>query len=132
MSTSTMARVLIVDDTVALRSMVASALTRSGDYEVVGQAGNGQEALELAPLVRPDLVVLDLSMPVMDGVTALPRLRELLPEALIVVFSGFEHAELRPTLTKAGASGFIEKGTPLRKVVKMLTALRAGEDMHEV
>lgn len=116
-------RVLLVDDTAMLRGIVRTHLDRTGRYVVVAEAGNGVDGLAAARRARPDLVVLDLQMDVMDGATALPQLRELLPEARIVIFTGHDHESLWPQLSAAGADAAIGKGTRLAEVVATLDTL---------
>ena len=83
-------RVVLVDDTEDLRQLMRIALKRAG-YDVVGEAGDGAAGIEVARSASPDLVVLDLSMPVMDGLEALPQIRADLPDATIVVMSGLTY-----------------------------------------
>jgi DNA-binding NarL/FixJ family response regulator len=115
-------RVLVVDD-------VAVLLDVEDDFEVVGTAADGAQALERADALEPDIVLLDLAMPVMDGLQALPALRDRLPNARIVIFSGFEHEALAREALAAGADAYIEKGTSVMQLVARLRQLRtAGED----
>lgn len=110
--------VMLVDDALGVRQLIAKALDRSGLFEVVAEAGNGHQALALAREHSPQVVLLDLSMPVMDGLTALPLLHELLPQAFIVIFSTVEHVDLHDAVLAKGAVGVIDKGagTPLREI----------------
>jgi CheY-like chemotaxis protein len=82
-------RTLIVDDHAEIRFILRIAAARYG-LEVVGEAGNGQEAIALASSFQPDLILLDIAMPVMDGLEALPSIRHAAPTAKIVVLSAFE------------------------------------------
>jgi DNA-binding NarL/FixJ family response regulator len=113
-------RVLLVDDTPQLRKLLGGALERSGRYTVVGEAEDGAQGISAAATLIPDLIMLDLSMPVMSGLDALPRLRALLPQTVIVVFTGVEQIGMRDRLRDAGADGFIEKGTPLAELLPMI------------
>ena len=108
-------RAVVIDDTVDIRELLSLVLTRSG-MEVVGEAGDGQAGVEVVRAERPDVVLLDLAMPVMDGVEALPIIRELVPDARIIVLSAFAGA-VREQVLDWGADGYLEKGTPLKKVV---------------
>lgn len=117
-------RVLVVDDAANLRELLAVLLDVEDDFEVVGSAGDGIQALELADKLRPDVILLDLAMPVLDGLAALPGLRERLPEARIVVFSGFEEQALVERALEAGADAYVEKGTSVLQLVARLRALR--------
>ena len=112
-------RVVLVDDTEDLRQLMRIALRRAG-YEVVGEAGDGAAGIEVARSERPDLVVLDLSMPVMDGLEALPHIREALPDAAIVVLSGFGAHQMTDKALARGADGYLQKGAPLASVVEYL------------
>jgi DNA-binding NarL/FixJ family response regulator len=123
-------RVLVVDDAANLRELLTVLLDVEDDFEVVGTAADGVQALEKAQSLNPDIVLLDLAMPVMDGLQALPGLRERLPDARIVIFSGFEHEALAREALAAGADAYIEKGTSVMQLVARLRQLRtsAGED----
>jgi DNA-binding NarL/FixJ family response regulator len=113
-------RTLIVDDVFDLRFMVRLALERSGHFEVVGEAENGREAVDLARRYLPDLVLLDISMPVLDGLQALPLVLEACDSCKVVMLSGFEAARLGSTAVELGAAGFLEKGTPPHRLVEEL------------
>src|SRR3954471_7697700 len=123
-------RVLGVDDAANLRELLTVLLDVEDDFEVVGTAADGAQAIERAAALQPDVVLLDLAMPVMDGLQALPGLREQLPGARIVIFSGFEHEALAREALAAGADAYIEKGTSVMQLVARLRQLRtsAGED----
>ena len=108
-------RAVVIDDTTDIRELLRLALSRGG-MDVVGEAGDGRAGVELVRVERPDVVLLDLAMPVMDGVEALPLIRELVPDARIIVFSAFAGAVTRQVL-ECGADGYVVKGTPLREVV---------------
>jgi DNA-binding NarL/FixJ family response regulator len=117
-------RVLIVDDAANLRELLTLLLEVEDDFEVVGTAADGKQAIAAAELLQPDLVLLDLAMPVMDGLKALPVLRLHVPNARIVIFSGFEHEALAAEALTAGADAYIEKGTSVTQLVAQLRELR--------
>lgn len=117
-------RVLVADDSVGVRELLCLLLDMEDDFVVVGQARNGQEALALATEQRPDLVLLDLAMPVLDGLEALPRIRAVVPDATIVVFSGFESASLAEPALRGGADGYVEKGAAVTDIVERVRVLR--------
>lgn len=119
-------RVLVVDDAANLRELISLLLELEDDFEVVGTAGDGEQALAQAAALRPDVVLLDLAMPVMDGMQALPHLRALLPDSRIVVFSGFEDPALVAAAKEAGADGYVDKGLPVTQLVGRLREMRAG------
>jgi DNA-binding NarL/FixJ family response regulator len=122
-------RVLVVDDAANLRELLTLLLDAEDDFVVVGSAADGAQAVERAAELNPDVVLLDLAMPVMDGLQALPELRRLLPTARLVVFSGFEEESLARAALAAGADAYIEKGTSVLQLVSRLRGLReAGGD----
>jgi DNA-binding NarL/FixJ family response regulator len=102
--------VLIVDDVADLRMLVRLSLELDGDFEVVGEAGDGFEAITEAERHQPDLVVLDLAMPNLDGLEALPRILAVAPDTRVVVVSGFAGSRLRDPAMAAGAVAYVEKG----------------------
>lgn len=110
-------RVVIIDDTLDLRELLRLALTRGG-LEVVGEAGDGLSGIECVRHQKPDVVLLDLSMPVMDGLEALPTIRHLVPEAKIVVLSGFGATQMSEKAMTIGADGYLQKGIPLKRIIE--------------
>lgn len=112
--------VLLVDDTEDLRFIMRRLLQASPKFRVEAEAENGQAAIEVASRVQPDLVLLDLLMPVMDGWEALPRIRAKCPRARIVVVSGQDRTMMERRALELGASAYIEKGTPSPEIVRTL------------
>lgn len=123
-------RTVIVDDVEALRRLVEIALTQTGKFDVVGQAKDGEEAIEVVAETLPELVLLDLSMPRMDGLEALPKIRKAAPQAHVVILTGFEESRLGETARKQGAAGYLEKGlSPQVLELSLLQILeQAGRD----
>jgi len=115
--------VLLVDDVADLRFLLRVVLETDGGFEVVGEAGDGESAVQLCAASRPDVIILDLSMPTMDGLEALPRLRQLAPDALIAVLSGFEGGRIARSTSELGADAYFEKGTPPAAVLDALKDL---------
>ena len=104
-------RVLLADDVPDIRTLLRSAVERDGRFEVVGEASDGVEAVELAEQHRPDLVVLDVAMPNMNGLQAIPKVREHLDEdGRIVVVSGFTSDTVGPKAIEICADAYVEKG----------------------
>ena len=122
-------RVVLVDDMVELRQLIKLTLERSGRFEVVGQAGNGREGIEVAAETDPDLVLLDVSMPVMDGLEALPIICRTVPSTTVVMLSGFSEVRLGAEAAAAGAAAYLEKGlTPQALVARLLDVLEQPTD----
>jgi signal transduction histidine kinase len=128
-------RVVVIDDTPDLRDLMRMALERSGDFVVVGEAENGREGIAVAGQHQPDVVFLDIAMPVMDGLEALPQVRTACTSATIVMLSGFGASEMTGRALAGGADGYIQKGQPLsallaqvRTLVARTEARRAGLD----
>ena len=111
-------RVLVVDDTEDIRFLIRVALARHAELEICGEAIDGVDAIEQAAVLRPDAVLLDIAMPRMSGLEALPRLRETVPTAWIVVFSA-GLSEQRSALD-AGADAFVVKGSDPALVAQAL------------
>lgn len=102
--------VVLVDDAEDLRVLVSRLLDRDGRFQVVGEAGDGAEGIDVVGRTVPDVVLLDLAMPVMDGLEALPRIREASPSTRIVILTGFEEDQLTDDDVYVDADGFLEKG----------------------
>jgi DNA-binding NarL/FixJ family response regulator len=121
-------RVLLADDQALLRSGLRMILDAHGDIEVVGEAGDGHEALELARRLAPDLVLMDVQMPVMDGLEATRRLlagRE--PHPRVVVLTTFDLDEYVYAAIRAGACGFLLKTAPPDQLAAGVRAAMAGD-----
>ncbi len=101
---------MIADDSDDVRMLLRAQLEMDGRFTVVGEANDGSVAVEIAQEQQPDLIVLDLAMPRVDGLTALPLLREAAPKARIVVLSGFDPLTVGPKVLAKGASRCVEKG----------------------
>jgi len=115
-------RVLIIDDAEAMRFLLRRVLTRGPGFEVVGEAGDGAQGIELARATHPDLILLDLRMPVMDGFEALPRLRAAAPTARIVVVSGLDPRDAATRTAALGADDYLEKDLPPAEFQRRLLA----------
>jgi DNA-binding NarL/FixJ family response regulator len=119
-------RILLVDDHPLTRSALAGLLTQHG-FDVVGEAADGDEAIASAAQLRPDLILLDLSMPGMDGLTALPRLREAAPDCEVVVLTASGMEENLLGAIRAGAAGYLLKSEPPERIVDFLRGVANGE-----
>ena len=116
-------RVVIADDTRDMRLLLSLALELAGGFEVVGEAANGEEAIAQAAAHRPDVVLLDLAMPVVDGLQALPEIRTRAPDALVVVLSGFGADAMGEEAVRLGAATYVQKGVNPTELAEQLRAL---------
>lgn len=119
-------RVLLADDLSQIRSVMRRALEADGRFTIIGEAADGAEAVEMACSLRPDALVLDLGMPGMDGMTAIPKILEATPSTKIVVLSGF--IEMAPDVLTAGAHGFFEKTAPPQELAATIAELVARDN----
>lgn len=121
-------RVVVADDVAQLRTLLGLVLERSGRFEVVAEAANGAEAVAAATETTPDLTLLDLSMPVMDGLEALPQVRAAVPSCVVVVLSGFDADRMESRALDAGAAAYLVKGIAPDDLVARLLELLDGRD----
>lgn len=119
-------RILLVDDHPLTRDALAALLAQGG-FDVIGEAGDGVEALELATRLQPDLVLLDLSMPNLDGLAALPQLRAAAPSCEVVVLTASGTEENLLTAIRRGAAGYLLKTEPPERIVAFLRGVANGE-----
>jgi DNA-binding NarL/FixJ family response regulator len=120
-------RVVIADDQPLIRAGLRPLLDRAEDIEVVGEAVDGAEAVRLARAERPDIVLMDIRMPVMDGVEATRRIVEELPDTRVIVLTTFELEEYVFASLRAGASGFLGKDVEPERLRDAVRVVAAGE-----
>ena len=120
-------RVMLVDDHTLVREGVRHVLTGTPGFEVVAEAGDGEAAVRLAPTSRPDLVVLDLSLPGASGLDVTTRLREVLPSVRVLILSVHDHPEYVLGAVRAGAQGYLRKDTSPAELREALRAVARGE-----
>jgi DNA-binding NarL/FixJ family response regulator len=119
-------RVLIVDDHPLTRDALAALLAQQG-FDVIGDAHDGMHAIAQAETLQPDLVLLDLTMPGMDGLTALPRIREQAPTCEVVVLTASDDEASLLAAIRAGASGYLLKTEPPEQIATFLRGVARGE-----
>jgi len=120
-------RVLIVDDHTIVRDGISSLLALAGDIEVVGEAANGKEGLEKVSKLLPNVVLMDISMPIMDGLEATHRIRKEFPETKILVLTQYDDKEHVFPAIQAGAHGLISKTAASLELTTGVRAVAAGE-----
>ena len=116
------ARLLIVDDHDLMRETTQVMLEGEPDLEVVGEAVNGRHALELCRRLRPDVVLMDVRMPEMDGLTAARAIKEEMPAISILMLSAYESEDYRREAASAGAAGYILKDADRHELLKAVRA----------
>ena len=119
-------RILIADDHPVVRDGLAAMLGTQPDFEVVGQAATGREVLSQVAALQPDVVLLDLEMPELDGVEALQRLGQQHPTARAIVFTAFDTDERIVSALQAGAQGYLLKGAPREEIFQAVRVVHAG------
>src|SRR5688572_3542827 len=116
-------RVVIADDTAEVRALLRYTLELDGRFLVVGQAGDGREAIAEVDAEKPDAVVLDLAMPVMDGLSAIEEILAVSPTTRIVVLSGFDARQMAEEALRRGAHAYLEKGATFTELTSVLADL---------
>ena len=120
-------RILLVDDHPVVRKGLASCLAQQSNLEVVGEAANGQEALRKAKELTPDVVVMDIDMPQMDGLAVTDILRKELPHIRVLIMSMHRHTEYVLRILQSGARGYVLKDASPDELVKAIETVHAGE-----
>lgn len=119
-------RIIVADDHPIVRDGLIAILSTQPDFEVVGKAENGLEAVRLAEALQPDVLLLDLEMPELDGVGVLHRLRETYPAIRAIVFTAFDTDERILTAVEAGVQGYLLKGAPREEIFNAIRVVYAG------
>ena len=127
MTTPDTIRVILADDHMVVRAGLKALLTANPDIEVVGEAMNGRDAVALVERLKPAVVVLDLDMPVMDGVTATREIRQRSPDTRILILTMHTEDEHLVALLEAGASGYLVKSAADRELADAVRAVAAGD-----
>ena len=120
------AKILIVDDHRVVIEGIRSALREHPEFEVVGEAIDGLEAVENAKLLRPDIVIMDISMPNLGGIDATKQIKKFDPEIRIVIYTMYSDKEFVLDLFKAGISAYVLKDDPLSDLILALKAVKGG------
>jgi signal transduction histidine kinase len=122
------ARVVIIDDTPDIRLLLRKWLGRLDGFAVVAEAGDGRAGVAAVREHEPDIVLLDLAMPVMDGLEALPLIREAAPHSKVIVLSAFESSTMSRVALQRGAAAYIQKGTPMAEMSRILLDVAGADD----
>jgi DNA-binding NarL/FixJ family response regulator len=115
--------VIIVDDNAIIRELLCDFFTRAGDFEICGQAENGREAIEKAQQLHPDLIVMDLSMPVMNGLEATKILKTLMPAVPVILYTSHSDPFVEKEARFAGASAVMSKSESMAALIDKARSL---------
>ena len=120
-------RIVVVDDQNVVRDGVVTMLSFQADMEVVGEAQNGIQAIEIAQRSKPDVVLLDMAMPLQDGLSTIPKIKELLPDVRILVLTSFAESDLVYQAIKAGALGYLLKDATRLQLIQSIRDVAEGK-----
>lgn len=120
-------RILLADDHALLRQGTAELLQHEKDFEIVGQAENGQEAVRMAHEMEPDIVLMDVRMPGLSGIEATRQIRKELPRIQVLVLTAYDDDQYVFSLLQAGASGYLLKTAPANELIRSIHQVRTGE-----
>lgn len=121
----TVTKVLLVEDHPILRMGLARLLSKEPDIEVVGEAIDGRQACELARRLLPDVVVMDVSLPILDGIEATLRIRADLPQVKVIGLSMYDREDRGSAILEAGACAYLDKSGPPEELIAVIRALSA-------
>src|SRR5213082_682686 len=119
-------RVLLADDHVVVRQGLRALLAAEGDIEIVGEADNGRQAVQLTKKLLPDVVVMDIAMPVLNGLEATRQITRTVPTSKVLVLSSYGDDEYVQQLTEAGAAGYLVKQTAANDLLKAIREAQKG------
>jgi DNA-binding NarL/FixJ family response regulator len=122
-------RLLLCDDAAQLRRLYRMVFEAESDFAVVGEAGDGEQGIDVARTLQPDVVLLDIAMPVMDGLEAIPGIRTAAPDAAIVMCTAMIDDRVRRRALDLGAHAFIEKGHDPRKLIDQVRCAALGQEV---
>jgi len=126
-------RVIIADDHAIVREGTRQLLEREEDMEVVGEAGDGEEAVALATKLRPDVAIIDIAMPKLNGIEATRQIKALLPATAVLILTAYDNDQYIFAILEAGAAGYLLKSVRGRELVGAIRAVRSGESvLHPV
>lgn len=126
-----MIRILVIDDHPVVREGLVAALEDDPEFEVIGAAGSIEEALPLVPVRQPEVILLDLELPGMDGLAALPVLAAADARVRILILTAYDTDERVLGAIRGGAKGYVLKGAPLGEIARAIRAVHAGETYLE-
>lgn len=124
-------KVLIADDHSTFSEGLQRVLSEEQDMQVVGVARNGEQAVTLAKQLKPDIVIMDIAMPVLNGIEATKQIKEVLPKTAVLVLSAYGYAPYVFSVLEAGVGGYLLKNVPMRELIRAIRSLRDGESVFD-
>lgn len=126
-------RIIIADDHAVVREGTRELLQKCGDLEVVGEAADGEEAVRLVRELKPDVAIVDIAMPRLNGIETTKQIKAISPGTAVLILTAYDYDQYIFALLKAGAAGYLLKDIPGQKLVKAVRAVHAGESvLHPV
>ena len=126
-------RIIIADDHIVLREGTRELLQKESDLEVVGEAGDGEETVELVKKLKPDVAIVDIAMPKLNGIEATKQIKAISPSTAVLILTGYDNDQYVFALLEAGAAGYLLKDVRGQEVINAVRAVRAGESvLHPV
>jgi len=119
--------VLLAEDHVVVRESIRQFLEREAQLEVVGEAGDGEEAVQMASQLKPDVIIMDISMPKLNGIEATKQIKALQPSATILILTAYDYEQYIFPLLEAGAAGYLLKDISSRELVNAIETVYKGE-----
>ncbi|MDP2919732.1 MAG: response regulator transcription factor [Dehalococcoidia bacterium] len=122
-------RVMLAEDHVVVREGTRELIQHENDMEVVGEAGDGEEAVALAARTRPDVIIMDVNMPKLNGIEATKQIKANMPSTAILVLTAYDNDQYVSALLEAGAAGYLLKNIKGRELIEAVRAVHAGESV---
>lgn len=122
-------RIFIADDHAMLREGMRNLLEKEKDFEVVGEAADGEEAVQMAAKLKPDIVIMDIVMPKLNGIEATKQIKQVSPSTALLILTAYSDIRYIIGLLEAGACGYLLKNSPGKDVIRAIRAVRSGESV---
>ena len=119
--------ILLAENHVVVRESIRRFLEREANFEVVGEAGDGEEAVQMASQLKPDVIVMDISMPKLNGIEATKQIKALQPSAVVLILTAYDYEQYIFPLLEAGAAGYLLKDVSSRELVSAIQTVHKGE-----
>ena len=127
MAPATQTRVMVVDDHEIMRDGLREVIQRAGDFEVVGQAGDGEAAVRVAQSLKPDVIIMDVMMPLKNGIDACREITEMLPDTKVLMLTASAEEDAVMEAVAAGATGYLQKYSGKERLLRAVRDVAEGE-----